>query len=186
MKRLWHLLQKWFRYITDSVAVALLTAMFIVFILQIFSRYVLNAPIGWTVEACLLCWLFLVFWGCAFNVNDHQHVRFDILYEAAPVRLRKVFSIISAVAIIAGFAVSFKPTLDFVSFMKIESTSLLKFRFDYVFAIYIVFSVGVMIRYGQRILAILRSEPGVPPSDLDLNLGKKPDPKSSMFDSGSP
>ncbi len=33
------------------------------FILQIVTRYVINHPLGWTLEACLTLWLWLVFWG---------------------------------------------------------------------------------------------------------------------------
>ena len=67
----------------EDVAVALLTAMFLSFILQIVSRYVVRQPLGWTLEACLLAWVWLVFWGAAFLVRDRDHVRFDIFYSAA-------------------------------------------------------------------------------------------------------
>lgn len=144
----------WLQRRADNVAVALLTAMFFVFILQIFCRYVINYPLGWTIEACLLCWLWLVFWGGAFNISDYDHVRFDILQNAVPGFVRGIFALISAAAIIAGLAVSFPATLDFVQFMKIESTSLLKIRFDYVFAIYLVFAVAIIVRYGLRIIQI--------------------------------
>ena len=44
----------------EGVAVGLLTALFVFFIVQIVSRYVFNRPLGWTTEACLLSWLWLV------------------------------------------------------------------------------------------------------------------------------
>lgn len=147
-------LYPWLQHRTDNVAVALLTAMFIVFILQIFFRYILNNPIGWTVEACLLCWLLLVFWGNAFCVSDHDHVRFDILYNAVPRFVRALFTLISASAIIAAFVISTPANYDFISFMKIESTSLLKIRFDVLFSIYLIFSVAIVLRYSGRIYRV--------------------------------
>ena len=57
----------WLRKGADYVAVGLLTAMFLSFLLQIFSRYVLVNPLGWTLEACLVTWLWLVFWSCAIK-----------------------------------------------------------------------------------------------------------------------
>ncbi len=135
----------------------MLTAMFCVFILQIVCRYVFNYPLGWTLEACLLCWLWLVFWGCAFNVDDQEHVRFDILQSAVPPVGKRIFAAISAVAIVVGLAVSLQPTYDFVSFMKIESTSLLHIRFDYVFSIYLLFAIAVIVRYSMRLIAALRT-----------------------------
>jgi len=45
--------KNWWQARADDVAVGLLTAMFLVFVLQITSRYVFNAPLEWTLEACL-------------------------------------------------------------------------------------------------------------------------------------
>lgn len=145
----------WLSRRADNVAVGLLTATFVIFILQIFSRYVMRDPLGWTLEACLLCWLWLVFWSGAFNLRDRDHVRFNILSEAVGPRTRRLFAIISALAIIAALAASLPATADFISFMAIEKTSLLKLRFDYVFAIYLVFAVAIIIRYGHRIYVSL-------------------------------
>ena len=134
----------------DNVAVILLTAMFGSFILQIFFRYVIREPLGWTLEACLITWLWTVFWGSAFLVRDRDHVRFDILFIMAPKPLRRVMAIISALAISAAFAISFPRVWDYITFMKIESSSILKIRLDYLFSIYAIFAVATIIRYLWR------------------------------------
>ena len=61
------------------IAATMLAALFITFLLQIFSRYVLLTPFGWTLELCLILWLWIVFFGCSFIVRDRDHVTFDIL-----------------------------------------------------------------------------------------------------------
>ena len=137
----------------------MLTAMFLAFVLQIFSRYVLRAPLGWTLEACLLCWLWLVFWSSAFVLKHHEHVRFSVLEESVGPRVRRVFAIISAIAIIAAFGVALGPSYDFVSFMAIEKTSLIKIRFDYVFSIYLLFCGAMILRYSHRALNAFRGKP---------------------------
>lgn len=146
----------WLHRRADNVAVGLLTAMFLTFIVQIFWRYVVEQPLGWTLEACSLTWLWVVFWTGAFLLEDRNHVRFDLLYWAVGRRTRSVFAVISALAIIAGFAISLPATADFVAFMKIEKTSLLKVRFDVVFSAFLLFSVAVIIRYAIRAAQILR------------------------------
>lgn len=140
----------WLARRADNVAVLLLSGTFIIFILQIVSRYLFRAPLGWTLEACLLCWLWLVFWSGAFTLKDQDHVRFTILIDSAGPRTRRVYTLISGICIVAALGVSLWPTLDFVQFMAIESTSLLKIRFDIVFGIYLVFSVAVICRYARR------------------------------------
>ena len=70
----------WLQARADDVTTALLAAMFAAFILQIFTRYVMNDPLSWTQEVCVTTWLWLVLWGSAFSLNEHDQVRFDVLY----------------------------------------------------------------------------------------------------------
>jgi|APSaa5957512493_1039668.scaffolds.fasta_scaffold09111_2 C4-dicarboxylate transporter, DctQ subunit len=142
----------------DNVAVGLLTAIFLSFILQIFSRYVIRQPLGWTLEACLLSWLWLIFWSTAFTLKEEDHVRFTILSDHVRPAIQKIFVVISAICIITAMSVSLPATIDFVTFMSIEKTSLLKLRFDYVFSIYLIFSTAIISRYLWRLLYLLRGQ----------------------------
>ncbi len=67
---------------TEFVAAAMLAAMFLTFVLQIFSRYVLQLqPLRLDAGTlCLILWVWIVFWGNAFVVREADHVTFDILY----------------------------------------------------------------------------------------------------------
>ncbi len=151
-------LLSWMARRADNVAVGLLTVTFCIFILQIVSRYIIRQPLGWTLEACLLSWLWLVFWSAAFTLKDSDHVRFTILSHAASPRIKKLFALISATCLIIAFGYSFLPTWDFVSFMSIEKTSLLKIRFDWVFGIYMLFLVAIIVRYIARIVSVIRQQ----------------------------
>jgi TRAP-type C4-dicarboxylate transport system permease small subunit len=151
----------WLRRRADDVAAAMLAAMFAAFIFQIFARYVIlrlypQADIGWTVEVCLTLWLWLVFWGAAFCLNDSDHVKFDILYLAAGRQFRRVLAFGAAIAIAIGMLAALPATLDYITFYKIKSSSVLHIRLDYVFSIYGVFAAATVIRYLWRAQAILR------------------------------
>lgn len=151
---------KWFQRRADNVAVGLLTVIFLSFILQIFSRYVLRQPVGWTLEACLLAWLWLVFWSTAFTLKENDHVRFTVLCDHARPNVRRVFVVITAICVVAALVISLPATYDFIAFMKIEKTSLLKVRFDYVFSVYLIFAVAIIIRYVWRVVQIARGQDG--------------------------
>ncbi len=146
--------RNWLRNRADNVAVGLLTAMFVSFILQIFFRYVVNKPLSWTLEANLLTWLWTVFWVSAFLLRDRDHVRFDAIYVSVRPPVRRLFAIVSAAAIIIGFAAAFPATVDFVSFMKIEKSSSLGIRLDYVFSAYVLFAAAIIVRYTIRAVRI--------------------------------
>lgn len=143
----------------ENVAVGMLAALFLTFLLQIFARYVLQSPLGWTVEACLTIWLWLVFWGCAFCLRDEDHIRFDVIYLAAKPKLQRLFALTSALAIIVGIGAALPDTIDYITFYKIKKSSILRIRLDYVFSIYAVFAVAVIAAYALRLVAILRGRP---------------------------
>src|SRR6516225_981028 len=93
-------LARWLRRRANDVAVALIATMFVSFLLQIFFRYILNQPLGWTEEVTVLCWLWVVLWGASFVLDDVEEVRFDIVYQAVPVRVRRAFTVVSSLAFV--------------------------------------------------------------------------------------
>lgn len=147
---------RWLGARAENLAVAMLAAMFLAFILQIAGRYLLQSTPGWTLEFCLTMWIWVVFWGCAFCVRDRDHVRFDIFYAAAPARVRLVLAVASALAIVAAMAVSLPATWDYVSFLMIKRSSTLHIPLGYVFSVYLVFMVAVIARYGLQVVRLLR------------------------------
>ncbi len=134
--------QHWWRARADDVAVLLLAAMFVAFIVQIASRYVFNHPLGWTLELCLTTWLWAVMWGGAFCLRNDEHVRFDMLYHAVGRKLRLVFAALAALVIVVAFASALPATWDFVSFLTIKKSATLRIPLAYVFGIYLVFMAG--------------------------------------------
>ena len=147
---------RWLQARADNVAVALLAAMFVAFMLQIFARYVINYPIGWTLEVCLTTWLWLVFWSSAFVLTERDHVTFDLLYLIVNRRVQRVFALVSAAAIVAGFLAALPATFDYITFYKIKKSATLGIRLDVVFSVYGMFAIAVIVRYAWNIWALLR------------------------------
>ncbi len=140
----------------DLVGALLFLAMFASFLLQVFSRYVLNAPIGWTLEACLVAYLWFVFWAAACMLREEDHVRFDLLVRALPAGARRRLAAASTLATLACFALAFPATLDWVRFMAIDRTWTLGIRFDLLFSIYVLFMLAVMMRALLALVRLLR------------------------------
>lgn len=137
----------WLYARAENLLAAMLAGMFAAFILQIVFRYLLNWPIGWTNEISVVFWIWIVLFGAAFVVREEEEIRFDLIYAAVGERARRVMFLISAAALVALYAVAFPATLDYVTFMAVESTAYLDIRFDWLFSIYIVFVVAVIARY---------------------------------------
>jgi TRAP-type C4-dicarboxylate transport system permease small subunit len=138
------------------VAAGMLAALFGTFLLQIFTRYVISAPLGWTVELSLTLWLWLIFWGSAVVLDEREHVRFDIVYHWVGARTRRIFALVSAIALFAGFAASYPATLDYITFYRIKSSATLGIRLDVVFSVYGLFAAAMIIRQGWRVWRLAR------------------------------
>ena len=139
----------WLRKRAENVIVALMAIMFVSFLLQIAFRYVLNRPLGWTDEVVVLCWVWLVLWGAAFILSDKDEIRFDIVYELVPERSRRAFTVISSVALVVLFVVSLPASWNYVLFMKREKSAYLGMRFDYLYSIYVIFSVASIVKHAR-------------------------------------
>ena len=137
----------WLRRRAENVLVALLSVMFVTFILQIFSRYALNRPIGWSEEVVITAWLWTVLWGAAFVVRESDEIRFDIIYSTISKRTRRVFTVITGIVLIVLYAVSLPASYSYVSFMKVERSAYLHIPINWMYSVFIIFSVACIGRY---------------------------------------
>ncbi len=151
-------LLKGLRHFTEGVAALMLATLFLVFLVQIVARYLFNFSIGWTVEVSLTLWLWLVFWGGGLCLRASDHIRFDMLYLSVSRPTQRIFGALAAVMIIAAFALSFLPTIEYVWFYKIKRSNTLGIRLHYIFSIYLVFMLAIIARYAYILLNFLRGK----------------------------
>lgn len=148
----------------EAVAAALLAVIFVAFIVQIALRYLLNWPVGWTSELSLAAWLWLVLWGAAFVLKDHEEIRIDLIAERASPRGRRVLAAIAAISLIVLFGMSLPATWSYVTFMKVEKSSYLGVRMDVMYSIYIIFVVAVIARSVRQLIRGPAPAPASPTS----------------------
>lgn len=163
------------RTLTEAVAAALMALMFLTFILQIAVRYsariegiAARFPLfdpslyGWTLELCLLLWVWLVFWGNAFVVRDRDHVTFDMLYLAVNPKIQRWFAVIGGLAICIGLLASIGPTMEKFHILRLKKTATLSnllgdwIRMRDIYSIYILFLFVVGARYAYAVWRAFR------------------------------
>ena len=158
---------RWLRRRAENISALLLLAMFLCFILQITARYVFNRPLGWTDEVSVLCWIWCTLWGAAFVLREKDEVRFDIIYSAVSDDARRVFTIITGIAAIVLFGIALPAVISYVMFLKVEKSAYLGIRLDYLYSIYILFSVAVIVRYAALTWRAVRGHA----PDIELGTG---------------
>lgn len=130
----------------NHLTALLLLSMFVVFVLQILFRYVLNLPVLWTVEWVTIAWLWGILFSFAFVMRTGDMIRLDILYNAVPKTWQRAMDVIGGLGVAAIFGYTLPHAWDYVTFMGIERTAAFRWPFDIVFAIYIPFHIAVIVR----------------------------------------
>ena len=153
----------------EFIAAIMMAAMFATFILQVFIRYTARTewiaktiPIfdpnlyGWTLEFCLVLWIWLVFWGSALIVRESDHVSFDLIYTSVSPKIRKWMAICSCLVISAGFLWVLEPTWEKFYILRLKRTATLSnlfgdwIRVRDIYSIFFLFLLSVSSRYAWR------------------------------------
>ena len=127
--------------------------MFFVFIAQIFSRYVLRAPLAWAYEVTVSCYLWLVVLGACLAQRERAHVVFTLITDKMSLRWEAFCTFLGSLLIAVAFAWSLLPSVEFVAFMGRQKTSVLKIGLNIVYAPYIPF-LAFTILYMLRDIAL--------------------------------
>ena len=140
-------LGRWLRRRAENFLVMLLSIMFISFIIQIFYRYVLNNPIGWSEEVIVATWMWTVLWGAAFVLSEAEEIRFDIIYSNISENSRRVFTALTGIAAVFLYGISLPAAYSYVTFMKVERSAYLHVPINIMYSIYVFFAVACIVRY---------------------------------------
>lgn len=141
---------RWLSNRAENVLALMLVVMFAAFIIQIIFRYALRLPTGWAHELSAILWIWIVLFGATFVLRSRDEIRLDIIYSSVSTRARRVMTVLTSLALVALFGVALPAIVDYVLFMKIEKTAYLKIRFDYVYVIFIVFTIVTIVRHIWR------------------------------------
>ncbi len=159
---------RWLRRRAENVAVALLSVMFATFVLQIFFRYVLNNPVGWSEEVIITTWLWSVLWGAAFVLRESEEIRFDIIYSNIGEGVRRIFTAVSGLVLIVLYGISLPGAYSYVSFMRVERSAYLQVPISWLYSVYVIFAVACVGRYCWLVYQAVRGarSPATDPAQL--------------------
>ena len=170
--------------VAEFIAAMGLAAIFVIFLLQIFTRYAPKIawivpispihdwmmalePIGWTVNLISLLWVWLIFFGCAFFVREKDHVAFDVFYQALAPSWQRYLALTTAAIMIAVMLYSFGPTWDAIlgsrlmDLKKIQTLRIPitgdKIPIKWLFASYVMLMAVLTLRYVWRAIALVRT-----------------------------
>jgi TRAP-type C4-dicarboxylate transport system permease small subunit len=121
--------------------VATFSTMFVVFVMSIFFRYVLNAPLTWPYELTIFMFIWTIMFGAGYAKREGTHVVFSVVYDRLPPQKQRISRIVAESVVLVAFIIAFWPSTSYILFWKTLKSPALRVSFDIVFAPYIVFMI---------------------------------------------
>lgn len=114
--------------IIDLILVFLMGTIIVVIFLQVFSRYILRKPFGWTNEIAIYMFIWMVFFGTYRLLRNNEHISVDLLYVKLGTNWQKICSILfyltvilmAIILMIYGFIYARTSTSSYSSYLQIS------------------------------------------------------------------
>lgn len=146
------------RRLCEIISAGLFALLCSAFLLQIFTRYVLNNPIVWTQELCSLAYVWVTCFAAATIVGEREHIAFDLIYQGVRPAVRRWLAIIGTGFLAVLFLLGLPGTIDYIAFMGRMKTLDLHIPFDRVFSIFAFFLVVSVLLGVVRLWRLSRAD----------------------------
>jgi TRAP-type C4-dicarboxylate transport system permease small subunit len=130
--------------------------LFIVFLINIITRYVLKNPQNWTLEFSLNAFVVVGLLGACTAYRKNDHVVFDLFYNSFNRRTQNILRIVSYLLIIIFFSIAIPPALKYLLNMRAKS-SILKIPHRILFLSFPIMLAAIVIRSIIRLTSDIRA-----------------------------
>ncbi len=135
----------------------ILAAMVLVVLLQIFCRYVMNAPLAWSEELVTYLQAILVFPGIAYCVKHKQHIAMTAVYERVPVALQRWFDWATHLVLVVGGGYFIRSVMLFLRAQKQTALTMSWLRLDQLYLILLIGAITCEIYLVADFILFVRS-----------------------------
>jgi len=121
------------------------SVMFLIFIVQIISRYAFSYPLTWSYEVTVIGFSWTVILGACYAMRTDNHVKFTLLYDLLSTKKAAVLRLLGNLIIIVAFILLIVPSARYVTFMNFQSTAVLKIKLSWIFAPFVYFLISIIM-----------------------------------------
>lgn len=143
--------------VAEILSVLLFAALFLNYVAQVFTRYVLRDPLVWTLEIAGILFVVLSLWTAATQMPFREHVRLDLIYELFPASAKRVILTISLGMFLVLTLWSIPDTVRVLEWMYQERTFALRFNLGHLFVLMIFFLLAYAARAAWTIIRLWRA-----------------------------
>jgi TRAP-type C4-dicarboxylate transport system permease small subunit len=111
-------------WLEDRIGTLLIYAIILLTSAQVFFRYVLNYPLGWTEEMARYVFIWGIFLGAAVVARSRDHVAVELFHGYLSLRGRKAIQVFNDVCILVFLAVIIWPALNYATYaFRLKATA---------------------------------------------------------------
>jgi TRAP-type C4-dicarboxylate transport system permease small subunit len=137
---------RFLQQIAAAAGAGLFAALFLVFIVQVTARFVFGRPLPWTDEAAVILYVWVILWSAALIVPEREHVAFDLVWNLAGPRTRKLMKALGLIAVGGLAAWALPASVDFARFMAREGSPVLGLPLVWLFAPFVLLLAALVVR----------------------------------------
>lgn len=130
----------------------LFVVMFISYIVLIAYRYVFYAAIQWLNELSIITYSWSIIFASSYCERKGLNVSFSVVYDKLPERAQLIMRLIGNTFIAVTFAILLPYAYDFVNFMSIRKTPVMKVPFNIVYMPFVFFVVMTLLHLVVKIV----------------------------------
>ena len=164
MKKCKKIIKKFLDVLEVWLPSATFFAVFIMYIMMIVYRYILNWKISELFEATQILYMMLAMTAASYAGRTGRHVVFPLVYNKVSAKMKNIFRLISSAVVVVLAGMMIAPSWESISFIAKKKTSILKVPFNIVYMPFLIFMVLSMIYYVIEFIKELR-----------ILMGKAPD-----------
>lgn len=136
------------------------TIIFIVFMYQIFCRYILRIPVAWSYDLTMTLYIYVIMFGSCYALRDDEHIVFSMIYDACNEKIKLAMRLIGSMFVISVFVLSlpscFHYTFTIIT-ATIKKTSVLYIPYKYLYFPLLFMMMDTVVRLAVGLLKDIRS-----------------------------
>ncbi len=121
--------------------------LFVIFVFQVFMRYIMRNPQAWTAEVEQSCFLWLVLLGACYAQRVKGHVTFTLVYDNLGIKGKAITAMLGNILITFACLITTIPSANYIigQMERAQVTTVLKWPKAVVFAPYVLFLVIIAV-----------------------------------------
>ena len=126
------------------VPVISFSVMFLVFILQVFFRYVIRHPLTWSMEVVVMGFVWTVVFGACFTMRHRSHVKFTMIYDRLAPRPAAITRILGNIIIAVTFLSLVYASYRYAIFIGFQKTPVFRITLTWIFMPFVYFLCSII------------------------------------------